>query len=315
MRLLSIATLLLIGISCTTTVKIENAKITFSDSLTVFGEGIISTIHKERDLAISPDGNMILFTRSAPGRGVSAIFMVKKTDDQWGEPAVAMFSGQYTDLEPAFSPDGGTLFFASNRPIQGSEPKDFDIWKVPVDNGTFGDAERLDTLINTSGNEFYPSVARSGNLYYTAAYDFDNKKEDIYVAKWQNGKYTQPETLPSSVCGATYEFNAFVSPEEDYIIYTAYGRADDMGGGDLYINKKENGEWQQAQRLKDGINSKSLDYCPFVSPDGKYFFFTSNKSAFKQYYNKPLTTSEFEGLLNSTQNGNGSIYVMSFDQI
>jgi len=34
---------------------------------------------------------------------------------------------------------------------------------------------------------------------------------------------------------------------EKFIIFSVYGRKDDNGGGDLYVNRKnENGEWMKA---------------------------------------------------------------------
>jgi Tol biopolymer transport system component len=311
--------LIILGISifysCTIDANFDQAEVEFTDSLSLFAEDIISTQHKERDIAISPDGNLILFTRVTPGNGLSVIMFIEKQDGDWTDPEIASFAGQYSDLEPAFSPDGKSLFFASNRPVEGDQPKDFDIWKLDVNGSEFTNLVRLDTTINTSGNEFYPSVSKSGNLYFTASYDFETKREDIYVSRFVDGQYDNPEPLPEAVCGPTFEFNAYISPDEDYIIYTAYGRSDDMGGGDLYINKKENGEWLPAQRLKGEVNSKSLDYCPFVTQDGKHFLFTSNKSAMKSSYEKPLSTRKFMKILEDTQSGNGSIYIIPFDQI
>jgi len=43
----------------------------------------------------------------------------------------------------------------------------------------------------------------------------------------------------------------------------------------------ENGEWRPAVNLGKNINSAFLDYCPFVSRDKKYLFFTSNRVSYK----------------------------------
>ncbi|MGO8055647.1 hypothetical protein, partial [Rhizobium leguminosarum] len=100
-------------------------------------------------------------------------------------------------------------------------------------------------------------------------------KEDIYMARINNGKYEEPVALDSAVNSKTYEFNAFVSPDESFIIFSSFGRKDDLGGGDLYMSvKDEKGEWQPAKHLSI-LNTTRIDYCPFVSNNKKILFFTS----------------------------------------
>ena len=50
----------------------------------------------------------------------------------WTTPEIASFSGRFNDIDPAISPDGRRLFFASNRPTDGgtAPKKDFDLWVV-----------------------------------------------------------------------------------------------------------------------------------------------------------------------------------------
>lgn len=289
-------------------------QIDFQDSLSIFAPGIISTAQKERDLAISPDGNRILFTKTALNNNFSVIMEMVKTRTEWSKPEITSFSGRFSDLEPAYSPDGKTLFFASNRPVSGVDAKDFDIWKVSYQSGGWGEPERLDTLINKSSNEFYPSVSKSGNLYYTASYQFDTKKEDIYMAKWNGNGYAAPVIISDSVNTTYYEFNAFIDPDEAFIIYSSFGRPGSKGGGDLYISKKdEQGNWKGGIPLS--VNTPVLEYCPFVSADQKYFFFTSNSNRIQKTYPNGIDTREFIALLNSTENGNGDIWIMPFDEI
>ncbi|HEY1054386.1 MAG TPA: hypothetical protein VGE24_04600 [Emticicia sp.] len=110
----------------------------------VFG---ISTGFSERDFAISPDGNEIFYTLQSP-QGVfqTIIYCKKGANGTWSKPEVAPFAGKYSDLEPAFSADGKKIYFASNRPTQGNEPKDFDIWVVSRENGQWGKAQNLGHL-------------------------------------------------------------------------------------------------------------------------------------------------------------------------
>lgn len=277
----------------------------------------ISTGFSERDFAISPDGTEIYYTLQSPqGIFQTIVYCKKATNGTWSKPEIAPFAGKYSDLEPAFSADGKKLYFASNRPVQGSTPKDFDIWVVNRENGQWGEAQNLGSPINTPEDEFYPSIARNGNLYFTAAYKTAVGKEDIFISRYEQGKYTQPIPLDTAINSKTYEFNAYVSPDEDYIIFTSYGRKDDKGRGDLYMSIKDaTGKWLPAQHLS-ALNSNRLDYCPYVSPDKKMLFFTSERINIPNtYVSAPVKIDDLLKTYSSSQNGTGDIYWVSFDKV
>lgn len=285
------------------------------NSVSLLAPGFLSTAMNERDFALAPDGKEIYFTISTPKSTFQTIVFCRKIKEGWSKPEVAPFAGFFTDLEPAFSADGNTLYFASNRPLQGSAVKDFDIWKVTREGNSWGQPENLGTTVNTNTDEFYPSVAKNGNLYFTATYPGGPGREDIYVSRFQQNQYQKPVALDTAVNTKFYEFNAFVSPDEDYILFTSYGRKDDSGGGDLYISiKDQNGNWKASQNLKQ-LNSKQLDYCPFVSPDGKSLFFTSDRHQLPISFSSQTDYQTIYQLKDQPLNGNGNLYWVSFQLI
>jgi len=283
----------------------------------IVAPGFISTGLSERDFAISPDGSEIFYTLQSPqGIFQTLVHVRKDSKGSWQKPAIASFAGTYSDLEPAFTPDGKKLFFASNRPVNGTEIKDFDIWVVEKENGKWGEPKNMGAPVNTTADEFYPSITKSGNLYFTAAYKNAIGKEDIYMARWENGKYSEPASMDTAVNSTKYEFNAFVSPDEDFIIFTSYGRKDDKGRGDLYMSTKDaTGKWQPAKNLSF-LNSEKLDYCPFVSVDKKTLFFTSERISLKRSYpGKTVSLDELVKGFTSPENGGGDIYWVSMDEV
>jgi Tol biopolymer transport system component len=287
------------------------------EKLTMFGEGSLSTSINERDFAISPDGAEIFYTISTPRSTFQTIVYSKRSaKGEWSNPEVASFAGEYSDLEPVFSHDGNTLYFSSNRPSTGTQPKDFDVWKVSRTAAGWSKPENLGPVVNTEADEFYPSIARNGNIYFTAAYQGGPGREDIYVSEFKNNQYQKPIALDTTVNSKLYEFNAFVDPNEQYILYTSYGRKDDSGGGDLYMSVKDaSGKWKPAQNLAD-LNSKQIDYCPFVSPDGKALFFTSERHQLPVSFNgSKATVKKIKDLAQSPLNATGNIYWISFEPI
>jgi len=283
----------------------------------IFQEGVVSTSLSERDMAISPDGNEMYYTLQS-GMGVYSTILIrtKKPDGSWTAAEVAPFSGMFSDLEPAFSHDGRRLFFCSNRPLAGDQKKDYDLWVLNRQGNTWSEPRNLGAGINTTADEYYPSIARNGNLYFTAEYkDKGAGREDIYLSKWTDHGYEAAVPLDTMVNSKMYEFNAFVSPDEQFIIFTSYGRKDDAGGGDLYISEKNSsGAWTMARNLVQ-LNSSRLDYCPFVSPDQRTLYFTSNRHALPSSYRKTVTLEELKKSYQGILNGADNIYWMSFEGI
>src|SRR5262245_20946608 len=110
----------------------------------LFNEVSINTEFRERDFALSSDGREIFYTLQSPKANFQTIIYLKKdSKGNWASPEVASFSGTYTDLEPAFTIDGKRLFFVSNRPVTGTDLKDFDIWYVDKQGDKWGQPKNV----------------------------------------------------------------------------------------------------------------------------------------------------------------------------
>lgn len=280
-----------------------------------FAVGIISDGLSNRDFTISPVRDEIFYTIQQRDL-VSVIMHVYKKNGKWSEPEVASFSGIYNDLEAAFSHDGKKIYFSSNRPVSADDStRDFNIWFVEEKNGSWSQPTALGHVVNSEKDEFFPSVTKNGNLYFTTEFATGKGKEDIVLCEWKNGEYQPPVSLPEAINSKGFEFNAFVDPDEQFIIFSGYGRSDDLGKGDLYISMKKGGEWTPAINLGKNINSNTLDYCPFVSWDKQYLFFTSSKFSYKAPFNKKQTAAELKKGLQSAGNGLDDIYWVRFESI
>lgn len=279
----------------------------------LFAEGLVSTDLNERDLAINPEGNRIIFTISNWDNTRRSLVESTYKQGRWSPPELLPFSGKHNDLEPFFSPDGTYLLFASDRPIERLEDtSNYNLWKIDLNDQNWSIPQELGPVINTDGNEYYPSVASNGNLYFTAPYEHGYGLEDIYVARLVNGTYSEPAPLDSTINTRTYEFNAFIDPDERYLLFSSYGREDGYGGGDLYISyRDENEVWSKSINLGSKINTASLDYCPFIWQNEKILYFSSNRrSQFSQDF------ESIEDVTNDSrriQNGMGNIFHIAWD--
>lgn len=255
----------------------------FSQSKTpqLFAEGIISEQgNDELFITFTPDMKTLFFTKRMPG-GVFTIHFSEKKNDTWTTPQVASFSGKFKDQAPFISPDGKKLFYYSNRPLQGDKPKeDNDIWMVRKTKNGWSEPENLGAPVNSNLNEAHPSVDSKGNLYFWIleenAGGFGHS--DIWVSKFVNGKYQKPENVGDVINSEYYESSAYISPNGKFMIFCRDDVPGDLGKADIYISYFRQNQWTKPQHLGAGVNSFAFDFASLISPDKKYFFFSSNRT-------------------------------------
>ncbi|WP_052172365.1 PD40 domain-containing protein [Psychroserpens jangbogonensis] len=273
-----------------------------------------------RDVAITANENEVIFSAQSVMGDVSALVYVRKNKEGWSTPEVLSFSGQYFDIEPFFSSDGLALYFASNRPLNetSSESKDFDIWYATRTSISerWSEPQNLGAPINTEKDEFYPVITDSKNIYFTLDNLASKRKDDIYLSEFKDGTYTTPKPLGNAINSEGYEFNAFISPDESFLIYSCYNRKDGFGSGDLYISyKNDNNEWSESKNMGNTINSDKMDYCPFVDTNSKTLYFTSKRNATRKNYTSRMTTEELKKVFSSYKNGASRLYKMKMPEL
>jgi Tol biopolymer transport system component len=272
----------------------------------IFAPGVVSTPDNELNAAIAPDGKSLYFTKNAVRKGV--IVFSRWRGGKWSTPEVAAFSGLYSDFDPYFSADGSRLFFISNRPLQGAAPKaDYDIWFVEKSGTGWSAPKNLGAPVNTEADEFFPALASDGTLYFSAVRAGGKGRFDLYRARPAGVGYGPPENL-GELNSPVSEVDCYVAPDQSYLIFASYGRAEGFGDGDLYVSFNQNGIWTKAVNLGRDINSTARDYAPIGSPDGKYLFFTSERGFQDRIPAKPLSFAELGKLSSGLENGTGNIY-------
>jgi len=268
-------------------------------------------------LSISKDGNEIYFTNQSVNGSISVICsMQRKEFGKWSSAKILSFSGKYSDLEPFLSPDNLSLYFSSNRPKSETDTTspNYDIWVVKRKKTSdyWGSPINVGFPINTNSDEFYPSVSEEGNMVLTSTRNGTKGLDDIFYSALNNGVYSEPISLSDSINTVAYEFNAFLSAKEDYLIFTAYNRKDGFGSGDLYSSKKDkNGIWGKAKNLGSQINSNAMDYCPFVDETNNILYFTSRRAS-STNKNAFMNMTELITEITKYENGLSRIYKVNF---
>ena len=291
----------------------------------IFGEGIISTEDDEFGETFTPDGKTCFFTKKSPSTLSSNIVVIcysRFKNGKWAEPEIAPFSGKYKDFNPCISPDGSKLFFISNRTDSTKKTTDTDIWMVKKSGDGWSEPENIGVPVNSPGYELGCSVTNDGTLYFSSTRK--NGNLDLYCSRLLNGKYQEPDSLGEAINTAYSESDPFVAPDESYILFSSEGRPDAASGtgasagytrSDLYISFHKDGKWTAAKNLGPLINTPAEESSPWISRDGKTFYFTSERNFISLPMKTKLTYSFLEEHLHGTVNGLGDIYQLPLSVI
>ncbi len=296
----------------------------------LFAEGVVSTEDDEIGGTFSPDGTEFYFVKLnqyTNGPRLGLICVSRFQNGKWTEPEVVPFSGRYLDFPPKISPDGSTMYFSSSRPAPGKTAHVLRIWSAQKTAAGWSEPQVLPSPINApdDASNWAPSVTRDGTLYFVST-RVDGHSH-IFRSRYTNGSYAEPEKLGSEINSEFNEADPYISPDEKTLFFSSSG--DDLGDkdrpetlkgggvlyarGDLYVSINRDGKWSPARHLEHGVNSVADESAPSLTPDGKYLFFTSERSAFTVPTAHPLDYDEIERMLHSTLNGHGNVFFISIE--
>ncbi|MBU0710347.1 hypothetical protein KJ762_05685 [bacterium] len=208
------------------------------------------------------------------------------------------------------------VFFSSNRLVDGEgEAKDFDLWVTAKEVSGWSSPVNLGPQVNSAYNEFYPSVSEDMTLYFCSKNDRCIGGEDLWyseqIAPYQWGT---PQNMGDSINTQSDEYNAFVHPLGEYIIFTSHGWGKGYGSGDLWVSfRKDDQTWARPQNLGEIVNTPNFEYSPSISADGQLLFFTSNKLNSQFDGHTRLEFSDIMNMMMQSQNGNQDIYCIRTD--
>jgi hypothetical protein len=255
-----------------------------------FAPGIVSTGAIELNAVFAPDGREFLFTRlidggeeeGYPGRTRPVMHHSVFEDGRWSAPRpLLLYPGGAlaVAVDMAISPDGGELVFAGRHPHEFSsgEPV-FDLWKSRRTDRGWSIATVLPPPVRSPASEIYSVLVSDGSIYFTSNRPggfAEGGRFDVYRAqRVPDGGFAEPVNVGPPINSASGIGDTFVAPDESYLIF-ASSRPGGYGQGDLYVSfRRADGAWTDPVNLGDGINTKDTEFCPMVSPDGRYLFFS-----------------------------------------
>lgn len=215
----------------------------------------------------SPDGREVYWCVLGEGEQPICIKIMKQVNGKWSPPAKAPFTSGVDDSNPFFSSDGNRLIYKSYRDNQNA------LWIVKRQGDSWGEPSLLGRPFISPYLAWQASITIDGTIYFAMAKRRVGS-HDIYKSRWDGKKYLEPDKVESKINSDIDEMQPFIALDESYLIFTRYFSRERTTR--LFISyRQSDGSWTGAISMGDEINKVNAAW-PWVSPDGKYFFFVSS---------------------------------------
>jgi hypothetical protein len=188
-------------------------------------------------ICISPDGRLLFFTACfrADSYGSCDLYFSEKTGDTWSmaKNMGAHINSASWDAQPSVSPDGKTLYFASNR--KGGAGSS-DLWKTErMPDGTWGKPVNLGIMVNTPDAEMAPFIHHDNqSLYFSSKGHPGMGGADLFKSDRKTGSWGQPVNLGYPINSKADELVVIVNPQGDQG-YISSNSLEGEGGYDIFM--------------------------------------------------------------------------------
>ena len=193
-------------------------------------------------------------------------------------------NSQYSEYVPVISADESVMIY-TYRGIKSkgaeeieksmdSEPYMEDVFISYKENGDWGEPASIGDNINSKDHDAAIALSVDGQTLFV--YKTDGGKNDIYVSQLSGKDWSRPKKLEGDVNKKdSWEGSCSLSANGK-TLYFASDRDGGLGGRDIYVAKlQKDGSWGEVENLGPSINTAFNDDAPFIHPDNRTFFFSS----------------------------------------
>lgn len=248
---------------------------------------------------ISPDGELIFYTRKGPddGRDVVAKIVEEftvslrpdiKTDFNAGDrlkkpfntPQFANYGGVSLSL------DNKEMFICACQDVNYQDHVDCDIYVTRFERSGEGGndfiwtpLEDLGPAINTAdGWEAQPTLSADGNTLYFATWRNESQLTDIYYStRGADGKWSTAKPVPGDINSEGHDKAPFLHQDSETLYFVSDCSTDRLGAGgsDIFYTRKDSlGNWKTSTNIGYPINSEQNEVGLVVSYDGHIAYYT-----------------------------------------
>ncbi len=190
---------------------------------------------------------------------------------------------------PILSPDNQMALFTreikinpdKNSLVREVRTREKFLFSTRRDDGKFNEGEVMPEPFNINDNEGGATLTADNNTLCYTVCRYDNVKKylncDICVSESIGGEWSQIRSVGDKINQpGSWESQPSISADGQ-TLYFVSDRAGGFGGYDIYRSVKDSsGGWEAPVNLGIVINSGSNEKSPFIHPDGKTLYFSSD---------------------------------------
>ena len=170
--------------------------------------------------------------------------------------------------------DGSQLLYTRKMSIDDNYQKEF-LFVSHRNNGQWTEPQPL--AFSDFPQDVDPGAAfisADGKKLYLTGCGWSRESScDIYVSEWKENRWSMPRRLSEGINTRSWESQPCVSSDgrELYFVSRRSGQAD------IYCAKRNvDGSWGEPQNIGSPINTKGTEMAPFLHPDGRTLYFSSD---------------------------------------
>jgi outer membrane protein OmpA-like peptidoglycan-associated protein len=184
---------------------------------------------------------------------------------------------------PSLSADECILVFTVLLPVKSTDPKfatykQEDFYYSTRENGIWSKAKDAGYPLNTTNNEGAQTITGDGQvMFFTGCMREDGYGLcDIYVSENIGKTWSEPVNIGPVINTGYSEKQPSVS-SDGRTLYFISDRPGGYGNYDIWCSHRaEDGSWLAPVNLGDSINTQEIDQSPFIHPDNKTLYFSSD---------------------------------------
>lgn len=199
----------------------------------------------------------------------------------------------YNDYCPVVYNNGKSMYFTSRRSNTkggGMNPSDQQFFEDIYSAKWDAELKEWDSItndlgkINSTGFESITYVSEDGmTAYITLNTDaapeekIKTKSSDICEVNWTTqGRWSAPKMISNkSINTSFFDGGATVTADGNTMYFVSEQNAE-KSQSDIFVVERTGKKWGTAKPLPQTVNSKGRETTPYITPDGRYLFYSSN---------------------------------------
>lgn len=198
----------------------------------------------------------------------------------------------YDDYSAVITGGGNEMFFVSRRPdtkggnINPEDQRYFeDIYYTRWDeeNNEWTRASNDVERLNSEGFDAISHISEDGTVAYltvnTSVVDVKNptRSSDICISeRTKEDRWSTPRPIKNKTINTSYFDGAPTLTADGNTMYFVSDREGERFKSDIYVVYKDGNKWGEAEKLPMTVNTIGNETTPFITPDNRYLFFSSD---------------------------------------